>query len=127
MKKKVSNCVTVLSQVNSSLFGSDATFSHLIKSLSLEAENPAAQTDLAKANPEAAATAEEAFEFDKKFIGLIDQKRREIFKVELKLSNLKYELSKNKKEREQLTAQLKSEREVNEKQKAELKLISTKV
>ena len=75
MKKKV----TVLSQVvNSSLFGSDATFSHLIKSLSqVEAKNPAAQTDSAEANIEAAETAKEAFELDKKFIGLIDKKRLE--------------------------------------------------
>lgn len=208
MKKKVNNCVTVLSMIDSSLFGSDVTFSQFIKSLSQpETKKTAAPTESTEASPEPAAN-EEAFEFDeKKFIDLVDKKRhemessketerlreeiervkqelestqaklvraeakikeekdklaadqqREVDELQLKLANLdlKYkqmqldenrelhaakkklstledELNKSKRENEQLTAQLKSEGEANEKslqsvkQKAELKMASIKV
>ena len=106
MKKKVSNCLKMLSLINSRLFGSDATFSEFIKSLSqMEAKTPSAQIDSAQAN--AQATAEEAFEFDeKKFVNLVNKKRDGFSKLEKKLSTLEDELNKIKEENAQLTAQL---------------------
>ena len=98
MTLKVSNCLKMLSLINSRLLGSDATFSEFIKSLSqMEAKNTSAQ---------AAATAE-AFEFDeKKFVNLVNKKRHGFSKLEKKLSTLEDELNKIKKENAQLTAQL---------------------
>lgn len=106
MKKKVNNCVAVLSMIDSSLFGSDVTFGQFIKSLSQpETKKAAAPTESTEASPEPAAT-EEAFEFDeKKFIDLVDKKRHEM-ESSKETERLREEIESVKQELESTQAKL---------------------